>query len=434
MTRRHRDSPTGSTQGTRLALLNTGAMTIGQVLRAVIQLFYFVVLARTLGVDGYGEFVAIVSLVAIAGPLSGMGGGNLLIRDEAQGLEPFARSWGSALKVLLGSSSALIVAVVLVSRSLSLTESPVLVVGTVATADLLFGRVSELCGQGFQAVGRLGLTACVLVLQSLTRAAAAVLLLTGIVASTTQAWAIAYLCSSAIAAGVSLLVAVSVLGRPEWGLRWTLERYREGLLFSVGLSSQSVYNDIDKAMLARLDSFQSAGIYGAAYRVIDLVFIPVRSALAASYSVFFARGAVGVESARALAQRLARPLFAYAGAGALTLYWVAPALPRVLGSEFSSSVGALRGLAILPALKVAHYLAADTLTGSGYQKHRTIAQLSAAVTNVGLNLWLIPQYSWHGAVAASLLTDGFLALALWTLVIRFGRSERLASHTFETSS
>jgi O-antigen/teichoic acid export membrane protein len=63
-----------------------------------------------------------------------------------------------------------------------------------------------------------------------------------------------------------------------------------------------------------------------------------------------------------------------------------------------------------------HLGAGDTLTGAGYQRYRTASQLSAAALNFGLNLWLIPAYSWHGAAWSSLVTDGSLAAGNWILL------------------
>jgi O-antigen/teichoic acid export membrane protein len=87
-----------------------------------------------------------------------------------------------------------------------------------------------------------------------------------------------------------------------------------------------------------------------------------------------------------------------------------------VGHSFDASVSALRWLCLLPIFRSLHLAAGDTLTGAGYQRYRTVAQLSAAGLNFGLNLWLIPAYSWHGAAWSSLLTDGSLAAANWILL------------------
>ena len=72
---------------------------------------------------------------------------------------------------------------------------------------------------------------------------------------------------------------------------------REGFYFSAGLSAQTIYNDIDKTMLARLGTLDATGIYGAAYRLIDVSFVPLSSLLAATYPIFFQKGTDGIPAA-----------------------------------------------------------------------------------------------------------------------------------------
>ena len=87
------------------------------------------------------------------------------------------------------------------------------------------------------------------------------------------------------------------------------------------------------------------------------------------------------------------------------------------------------------ALEHLHLSAGDTLTGGGYQRYRTAAQLCAAGLNFGLNLWLIPAYSWHGAAWASLVTDGGLAAGNWMVLgflIRREKSVRLVERVART--
>jgi O-antigen/teichoic acid export membrane protein len=79
-------------------------------------------------------------------------------------------------------------------------------------------------------------------------------------------------------------------------------------------------------------------------------------------------------------------------------------------------VSALRWLAALPLIQVLFYLPADALTGAGYQELRSSLQVGAAVLNVGLNLVLIPRYSFVGAALATLVALGSLAISLWIAV------------------
>jgi O-antigen/teichoic acid export membrane protein len=50
------------------------------------------------------------------------------------------------------------------------------------------------------------------------------------------------------------------------------------------------------------------------------------------------------------------------------------------------------------------------LTGSGRQNVRTASQVTVAVVNLALNLWLIPAYGWIGAAWSSVASDGLLAV------------------------
>jgi O-antigen/teichoic acid export membrane protein len=193
--------------------------------------------------------------------------------------------------------------------------------------------------------------------------------------------------------------------------------FHEGLYFSTGLSAQTVYNDIDKTMLARLSTLDAVGIYAAAYRLIDVAFIPVRSVMAAAYPGFFRSGSEGIAGSIAYGRRLLKSMAFYsAGVGAIMLA-LAPLVPHILGAEYARTAEALRYLALLPLLKSIHYVGADSLTAAGYQWLRTLVQTIIAVFNVLINLWVIRAYSWRGAAWSSLASDGLLAVILWSCAL-----------------
>jgi O-antigen/teichoic acid export membrane protein len=170
-------------------------------------------------------------------------------------------------------------------------------------------------------------------------------------------------------------------------------------------------------MLARLGSLDATGIYAAAYRLIDVAFIPIRSLLAAAYPGFFRSGNQGITSSLAYARRLLPRALAYSAAVAIGLLVAAPLVPRALGAEYARSTEALRWLALLPLLKTFHSFAADSLTGAGHQGLRTLVQVLVALFNVFVNLWIIPAYSWRGAAWSSLASDGLLAASLWCCAV-----------------
>ena len=211
-----------------------------------------------------------------------------------------------------------------------------------------------------------------------------------------------------------------LLGRLSTAWAVSARELREGFLFSTSLSAQTIYNDLDKTMLARLATLDAAGIYAAAYRLIDMAFMPVRALLAAAYPSFFRRGNDGIAGSLSLTLELLPKPLMYSAVVATGMALAAPIVPLILGADYARTAEALRWLSLLPWLKTCHYFAADALTGAGHQGLRTLVQIAVAGFNVLLNLWLIPAYSWRGAAWSSLASDGLLAAALWScaLVLR----------------
>ena len=387
-------------------------MMTGQSARLVIQAIYFVLMARNLGVQQYGAFVAVTAAAAIVSPLVGNGTGILMIKNVARDRSLFGEYWGNALLMTLVSGAALTVGVTAACLALLPKSIPSVVVLLVVIADVLVSRFVDVTGWAFQAVEMLGWTSYLNVFASFTRLGGIVVII-AMHRPTLVAWSVTYLVTWSICAVVGTGCVLWRLGRPRLALHRIRGELREGFYYSSGLGAMTIYNDIDKTMLARLGSLSATGIYAAAYRLIDVAFIPVRSLLAAAYPGFFRNGHHGITSSLAYAKRLLPRALAYSAAVAVGLLVAAPLVPKVLGPEYARTTEALRWLALLPLLKSMHYFVADALTGAGYQGLRTLVQVLVALFNVLVNLWIIPAYSWRGAAWSSLASDGLLAASLW---------------------
>lgn len=392
---------------------NTFWMMVGHGLRLLVQATYFVLIARALGAEGLGAFMGVVALVNIASPFAGLGIGNLLIKNVSRDASLLACCWGNALLVTFVTASVLFV-LVMVFWHLALAASiPGSLVFVVAISDLFFGRLVDISGQAYMAFQRLGRTAQFQVMLSVLRFAAALVFLTLSHDHRPVDWSLYYLGGTAISAVVAVSMVSRELGSPKLALERIRPELKEGFYFAIGMSAQGIYNDIDKTMLVRLSSLSAAGIYAAAYRLIDVAFLPVRSLLWASYARFFQHGVAGLRGTLSFAKRLLPVAGGYGLAVGAGLFIVAPLVPLVLGADYGETVEAIRWLALLPFLKAMHDFAADSLTGAGFQGPRSFMQVLVAVANIGLNFWLIPLYSWRGAAWASLLSDGLLTVALW---------------------
>jgi O-antigen/teichoic acid export membrane protein len=395
---------------------NTLWMSMGQGFRLLIQAAFFTVIARALGVDNYGSFVGVAALVGILYPFGALGSGNLLIKSVARDKSTFAAAWGDALVTTMVCGAALVAVVVLVSGHLLPGTIPLRLVLLVAIADIPGLSLITVAGQAFQAFEKLEWTAGIYVLISANRLVGALILILFVHHPSALQWGYVYLACTVVTATVSSTAVFLKLGAPQMIWRRSFDALRKGFYFSVSLSAQTVYNDIDKTMLARFSTLNATGIYGAAYRLIDVSFAPVVALLYSAYPNFFREGQSGVSSSFSYAKPLLLRAVLYGLLIACGILVFAGIVPFVLGREYAETTDALRWLSPLPVLKATHYFLSDTLTGAGHQGLRSAIQAGVAIFNVLINLWLIPRYSWQGAAWSSIASDALLASAVGVAV------------------
>jgi len=405
-------------------LHNATWMLSGQGLQLAGRMAYFVIVAHVLGPAGYGSFVACTALVATMSPFASCGTGNVMIKYVARNRTVLSAYLGNALLVTLASGGFLTLFALLLRPSVLPSSATPAMLIAVAIADLFGMELTGICLHVFLALEQGRRYSQLLAFSTGVRLVAAVLL--ALSTPTPTRWAYLYAASAVIATVTGLLTVSWCCAPPRFQLNLFVPSVREGVHFATALASQSVYNDIDKTMLARLSSVESAAIYAAAYRLIEAAMLPIRSVGAASYPEFFRQGAHGVTSAFGLARRILRRSIPYGIATAVALLLSAGLVPLILGRAYQESAAALRWLCVLPALKCAHVFLSDTLTGANHQWQTSLAQIVVSIFNILVNLWIIRAFAWRGAAWSSLMTDGLLVVLLYMIIRWHLRHERVA--------
>ena len=396
-------------------------MFLAQGMRIFVQGAYFVLIARTLGSEQYGAFVGVAALVGLISPFCSLGSQHILVKQVSRQRHLLPEYWGNALFMTLVSSVILaIVTLGAAQRFLPQTISPWLVL-LIALADMVFLKIIDTAGKAFLACDLTRWTAKVELLKSVKNLMAALCLVSFFTQPSILVWGAIYCGSTAFTALVLVLLVGKMLGTPKLALQRIKPELTEGFYFSVSSSAHKVNKNLDKTMLAQLASLEATGIYAAAYRLIDVAFTPILSLLGAAYSKFFRQGTKGIRGSLELTKKLIPIAIVYGLVATVSLFFIAPVIPQILGEQYTNAVEALRWLAPLLLLKSLQYFASDTLTGAGFQGLRSAMQVSAALFNLLLNLYLIPLYSWKGAAWASLASDGLLLIGLWIIVVYFER-------------
>jgi O-antigen/teichoic acid export membrane protein len=396
----------------------------GQVASFGIQAAYFVVLARLLGSTEYGILAGAAALVNIFSQYSGMGAGILFLRYVSPKHSRFREYWGNILLSITLMGTVVVIALHFVGKWL-LGGSAASILAILAIADCLCGQLTSACAQVFQTFEKMRTTASLNFLTNIVRLALALCMLVVFHRTTAMTWAVASMGVSVLAAAIAIAKVMSSFGYPKFSLSLFFSRLGEGLVFAVSGSTTTVYNDVDKVMLGHYGMLAANGIYSMAYRVVNIFTIPIGSIHGAALPRFFRDGVHGITSTAPFARKILKRTAILGAAAAIVMFVSAPLLPKIAGHDFSSSVAALRWLCLIPLLRCFHLSAGDALAGAGFQRYRLASQFVAAVGNFGLNLYLIPRYSWQGAAWASLLTDGSLALMNWFLLHTLIAREKL---------
>jgi O-antigen/teichoic acid export membrane protein len=398
-------------------------MLFAKLFNVVMQAAYFILIARLLGKDNYGSFVAITAIANLVFPFVPLGSEHLLVKNVSINRATFSTNWGNGL--VLSSVNGVFFTIVL------FLLAPILFPGNIPWQAILLILIADLIGLAILDLGAKSLMAGDMIkknaqlgiLNTCGKLLAALSLLVFFPDSDVVSWSYLYFASSVVMTILTILLITKLLGLPRPVFSELKSNLIQGFYFSISTSANNINANLDKSMLSKMSGVGATGIYASAYRFIDVGNTPLMALFGASYTRFFQHGASGVRGSLNFGKRLLPILTFYAIASVIGFWLFSPFVPKILGPEYQEAVGALLWLSPLPAIACFHYLAADVLTGSGNQKSRSIVQVGSAVVNVILNIILIPHFSWKGAAIATIISDSVRLVCLWLIVYVLYRRE-----------
>jgi O-antigen/teichoic acid export membrane protein len=399
-------------------------MLLTKAITMIAQVAYFIFVARYLGTENYGLFEGTKALWAIMFPFIGIGMGDILIQQTSRDSSRFSQSWGSTLLVFILSAVVALAAFFPLTIVLLPSASPIFIF-LIFLADAVGLKLCMLSSQAFAAKHQIKQGAQYGMIYMVTKLIAAFFLPLFPEENRLLAWGFLY-CIGSLLPGIILLYIVQTkLGKPKFNLKaLQVSHIKQGFFFSLAESASVINGNIDRTMLVSMANPVAAGIYSAGYRFIDMGYIPIFAIQGASYPRFFKHGEAGLRGSLGFAKKLAPVIILY-GLGTLgVLALFSPLVPKILGEEFSQSSAVLVWLAPIHLMYGLQYLASDSLTGAGFQRSRSFVQVGAAFLNIGLNLYLIPLYSWKGAIWATLASEVFKVIFLWLIILIFLRRQR----------
>lgn len=400
-------------------VMNNAAWTIGcRVIQSLLQLVVGMLCARYLGPGNYGLLNYAASILAFALPFMRLGLNETLVRELVESPEKDGEVMGTALTLNVLSSLACMGAAACFVSNLNRGDRETMMVCILCSISLFFGAL-EMIRYWFQ-------------YKLLAKYSAVASLIAYTAVSAYRLWLLAagksvrwFALANSMDYGIIALCLTAVFLAKGHRFRFSGARAKGMLRRSCPYIAASLmvvlFQSTDRIMLTAMVGTHETGLYSAAVTCVTMgQFVYV--AIVDSFRPVILSGGghdrqisrlYGIILYLALAQGVVFTLFAdwivlllYGGA-----YSGAVPVLKILNWYFVfSCMGLVRNVWILAEEK---------------QKYLWRINLSGAVLNIGLNLWLIPLAGARGAAFASALTQFFANFGMGWLIAPIRENNRL---------
>jgi O-antigen/teichoic acid export membrane protein len=379
-----------------------------------------IVLVRVLGDARFGQWSTILAVVQIVGYFGDLGLEQIAVRRAAED-DAREAQWLSTLltfRLLVGipATVSTIVVTVALAQDATMRATGIILAGTVLVGSLASYRTV------FQLRVRNSTTAAFELANGLVWGLAVVVI-------AIAGGGMVTLAAAFLGASLTTTLAQAVLAHRLVPLRPTLDRaqvrefVRIGVPVAVGSLLILSYGRIDQVLVFHYSGDRGAGLYGAAYRILDRSMLLPGTVVATIFPLMAAAHATDVARVRRLVQ-LGAEVIATLTFPVLpvVVFLATPLIQLLFGPEFREAATAFAILMGLFAISGFGYLSGYLVLLLGLQRRFIVIALVGLAVNVGLNLLLLPRYGFEAAAWVTIVTD--LVVVGWSLRTSLGVLEQ----------
>ncbi len=392
---------------TNRVAMNTIIQSIAKAFVIAMGLLSVVILTRYLGADGYGKFTLVLVYLSIFGIGADMGLFTISIREISKNLKRTQEIFSNvlALRAVLATG---VLGLALAIAWLLPYEPDVRVGILIAGGAHLFGLLNSAMVAVFQSRLVMGYAALadvagrIVALGAVIAVAALDLGFYAVVATASLGTFITFLTST-------WFVRKYVKIKPKKDTALWKSLLKESLPYGLTLVVIQLYFRVDILLLSFLRTNAEVGIYGAVFKVFELLVVFSGFFNNSTFPILNRRLKESAARARAFTQKSFDILFIGGLGIAAAALSLAPFVMRVVGGEeFVAGADALRiVLATMPFTFSVLALGA-LLLAIGKQKVMLRISIYSLVLNIILNVILIPPYGFIGAAVGTLISEIFL--------------------------
>jgi O-antigen/teichoic acid export membrane protein len=388
----------------RRATIDVLVQIVGQILNIALGVVVTLLIVRTLGTTGYGEWATIFSVSTLLGYFASLGLSGVAVRYAAAEPEREA-DWIGGYATL---SAALTVPVVIVYVAImqAISTSDEMRIASLILALAYFSGVLSTLGTIFRMRVRNDINIAFVSANSVLWAAAVIFISAhkgGMVAFAAAFLGVAVVIQSSQALLAMRTAPVRIRGaRAMWR-----PIMRVGFAVGAGTLLTVMYARIDQVLVFELAPHRSeAGIYGAIYRILDTAgFLPA-AVMMTLFPMMSAAHPANPARVKQLMQ-LAIDYLAMLSLPVLAFSFVAaePLVELLFGASFAAGA---KGLPILMAAYVVicfGYVSGNMVIATDLQRRYVRFAIVGLIVNVAFNIPLIPLYGYIAAAWLTLATN-----------------------------
>lgn len=389
-------------------------MFAGQLSKALFQGIAFIIIARVLGTNQFGVLISVLAICGILSPFIDFGSYHVIIKRLTHG-ETATNAVGEASAIILFTTPILLV--ILLAISSLFYGYPIAVLLALGLVALLFDKLLSIFYALSVATDAFSTVAYFETVVAASRALLAWVLY--LVDGDLLTWS-----ALLLAQGVVTLLVISVYLKNTTGVWYffqpNINTIKIGLPFVWHQLVANTNQDLDKIIVTKISGADTAGIYAAANRVLNIVTIPLYSFYMTAYSRYF-KASREQQNGFSHAVSMLPPSLFIGAVTVIAVYLLAPYVPFLLGESYVGAVELIRVAVWIPLIQAIVTPFADTLSGYGKQTARIYILLLALAINAGLMIVLIPGYGAYGAIYSTIASQAVFLIGCALYAFRYLR-------------
>lgn len=401
-------------------LKNTGVLLFSNVVRKVFTFFYILFMARHLGTTGFGIFTFAVGFTEIFVFITDFGLNTLTVKEVARDKSLAKKYLGNISLIKLFSVILFWAVMALAVNLLGYPDKTVKVVYLFAF-HIVIRTFSNMLYALFQAYEKMEY-------QSLGGIFTNALTLFGVLFAISQnfdviGFALIYVIVSVFDLLYAAILCAWKFVLPK--LEVDLNFWKESLKHAWPLGTTSVffiiYFKIDIVMLSLMKSDLDVGLYGAAFRLSEVLIVFPLIFMSSIFPVLSSYYKKSTSSFKVAYEKSIKYLFSLALPIALAGTLLAPKIiDLVYGKEFAGSVSPFQVLVWASAIMYVTIVQGGIFIAADRQIPRMKIFAMAVILNIALNLIVIPKYSYIGASLTTVFTEAFTLILGAFLLNKYG--------------